>query len=96
MATIVDLIIPRVVTKPVKLPNGDIMPPGTEWSVDIQRMAQVLYCVKFTDKSRVRVRHSLDNVNPFGINQRGVVSTERTVGLKITVLFKVQQRSVGC
>ena len=41
LATIVDLIIPRIVTKPVKLPNGDVMPPGTEWAVDIQRMAQV-------------------------------------------------------
>ena len=44
LATIVDVIIPRIVTKPVKLPNGDIMPPGTEWSVDIERMAQVIYC----------------------------------------------------
>ena len=55
LATIVDVIIPRIVTKPVKLPNGDIMPPGTEWSVDIQRMAQVLYSVKFTPFNNTRL-----------------------------------------
>ena len=41
LANIVDEIIPRKMTVDAKLPNGDIMPRGTEWSVDIERMGQV-------------------------------------------------------
>ena len=41
LANIVDLIIPRVVSVDVKLPNGEIMPKGAEWAVDVQRMGQV-------------------------------------------------------
>ena len=42
LANIVDMIIPRVVSVDIKLPNGEIMPKGTEWGVDVQRMGQVL------------------------------------------------------
>ena len=41
LANIVDLIVPRVVSVDVKLLNGEIMPKGTEWAVDVQRMGQV-------------------------------------------------------
>ena len=41
LATILDIIIPRKVTVDIKLPNGEIMPAGTQWTIDIQRMGQV-------------------------------------------------------
>ena len=42
LANIVDMIIPRVVSVDIKLPNREIMQKGTEWGVDVQRMWQVL------------------------------------------------------
>ena len=50
LANIVELIIPRKMTVDVKLPNGDIMPQGTQWCVDIERMAQVTN--NFNEKSK--------------------------------------------
>ena len=41
--TIIDITIPRVVTCDVRLPDGNIMPKGTQWMVDIHRMSQVLF-----------------------------------------------------
>ena len=41
LANIIWLIVPRKITVDVKLPNGDIMPRGTQWCVDMQRMTQV-------------------------------------------------------
>ena len=41
LANITELIIPRKVTGDIKLPNGEIMPTGTQWTIDIQRMGQV-------------------------------------------------------
>ena len=50
LATIVDLIIPRVMSVDVKLPSGEIMPKGTEWAIDIQRMGQVLNLYELKQK----------------------------------------------
>ena len=41
LATILEVIIPRKVAVDIKLPNGEIMPAGTQWTIDIQRMGQV-------------------------------------------------------
>ena len=41
LATILEAIIPRKVAVDIQLPNGEIMPAGTQWTIDIQRMGQV-------------------------------------------------------
>ena len=41
LATILDIIIPRKVAVDIELLNGEIMPAGTQWTIDIQRMGQV-------------------------------------------------------
>ena len=41
LSTILDINIPRKVAVDIKLPNGEIMPAGTQWTIDIQRMGQV-------------------------------------------------------
>ena len=46
LANPIDSLLPRRVEVDVKLPNGDIMPAGTEWTVDIVRMGQVRLLVK--------------------------------------------------
>ena len=45
LSTILDINIPRKVAVDIKLPNGEIMPAGTQWTIDIQRMGQVV--IKF-------------------------------------------------
>ena len=42
LANIVKELISRETLVDIKMPNGDIMPRGTQWCVDIERMAQVL------------------------------------------------------
>ena len=46
LANPLDALLPRRVEVDVKLPNGDIMPAGTEWTVDIVRMGQVSLFIK--------------------------------------------------
>ena len=41
LASPLDMILPRKLAVDVKLPNGAIMPKGTEWTVDLLRMSQV-------------------------------------------------------
>ena len=68
LANITELIIPRKVTGDIKLPNGDIMPTGTQWTIDIQRMGQVrnevqekisLTFLRPTKKSGATIRSNL-------------------------------------